>query len=289
MGSVQDYIKCPECAGVAFNDFYYKTGEEYTFCKRCGLSETWTIKRNDEKQPMFDKKGRLQLEHNKEKGYGVYRIMNHEGFGQYGCFNEPITDEVIEDFRKIFQQDDVDEESSYLAKWEDGEQTILLGKLLEPFSYDIAMLTMDFDDFMNMVNEKANEPKHISAYGLEQYTVEEFSEIVNNYLRQTLNFVEDDFAITQISLVGSRMKGTHREDSDLDIAIQYEGRYRSDSMCDVLNGEPLEIEGIRIDFVPYARYKGEMISNDAPIEHLPITSFPAKEFTPDITEDMLPF
>ena len=34
MGSVIDYIECPNCKGedAAVSDYYYKTGEEYIFC-----------------------------------------------------------------------------------------------------------------------------------------------------------------------------------------------------------------------------------------------------------------
>jgi hypothetical protein len=43
MGSVIDYIECPNCKEEAFNDFYYKTGEEYTCCQHCGYSRTVEI------------------------------------------------------------------------------------------------------------------------------------------------------------------------------------------------------------------------------------------------------
>ncbi len=82
--------------------------------------------------------------------------------------------------------------------------------------------------------------------------------------------MDDDFKITAIGVVGSRMKGTNRVNSDLDIAIEYEGRYRSDSMSDTLNQEPLVIEDIQVDFVPYALYKGEKISQELPIEYLSV-------------------
>jgi hypothetical protein len=36
MGSVIDYIECPNCKHEAYDDFYYKTGEEYVNCNNCG-------------------------------------------------------------------------------------------------------------------------------------------------------------------------------------------------------------------------------------------------------------
>ena len=29
-------LKCPCCVRAAIEEYYYKTGEQYTFCLRCG-------------------------------------------------------------------------------------------------------------------------------------------------------------------------------------------------------------------------------------------------------------
>jgi len=49
MGSVIDYIACPNCRTEAYNDFYYKTGEEYTNCNNCGYHYSATIINRDKK------------------------------------------------------------------------------------------------------------------------------------------------------------------------------------------------------------------------------------------------
>ena len=47
MGSVQSAIKCPSCGySECWNDFYYKTGENYIMCGRCGYYEGYTAKTN---------------------------------------------------------------------------------------------------------------------------------------------------------------------------------------------------------------------------------------------------
>lgn len=44
MGSVLDYIECPNCKGDdCSSDFYYKTGEEYLFCGECGYHKSVSI------------------------------------------------------------------------------------------------------------------------------------------------------------------------------------------------------------------------------------------------------
>ena len=47
MGSVIDYIECPNCKHEAFIDFYYKTGEEYVNCQNCGYHRSATIINRD--------------------------------------------------------------------------------------------------------------------------------------------------------------------------------------------------------------------------------------------------
>ena len=44
MGSVIDYIECPNCKSEAYSDFYYKTGEEYIGCSSCGYHRSIFIK-----------------------------------------------------------------------------------------------------------------------------------------------------------------------------------------------------------------------------------------------------
>ena len=47
MGSVQDFIECPNCRSEAHSDFYYKTGEEYVNCPNCGYHYSATIINRD--------------------------------------------------------------------------------------------------------------------------------------------------------------------------------------------------------------------------------------------------
>ena len=47
MGSVLDYIECPNCKHEASDDFYYKTGEEYVNCGNCGYHRSATIINRD--------------------------------------------------------------------------------------------------------------------------------------------------------------------------------------------------------------------------------------------------
>ncbi len=105
----------------------------------------------------------------------------------------------------------------------------------------------------------------LTIKGLNHLTNEELSIEIHNFISQEVNFVDDDFEITKICIVGSRMKGTERVDSDLDVAFQYKGKYREDSLCDTLNEVPLYIDDLQVDFIPYSERKGNRIDETLPL------------------------
>lgn len=51
-----------------------------------------------------------------------------------------------------------------------------------------------------------------------------------------------------------------REDSDLDIALQYKGDIREDDVFNELMDEPLYLYDIKVDFIPYREEKGNYIT-----------------------------
>jgi len=91
MGSVIDYIECPNCGHEAYNDFYYKTGEEYTNCQNCGYHYSATYKTDDDGE-YITKDGtenytfeNLIMETKEIKNpYGAYRIKYYDSVG-YEC------------------------------------------------------------------------------------------------------------------------------------------------------------------------------------------------------------
>jgi len=91
MGSVIDYIDCPNCEHEAYTDFYYKTGEEYVNCQNCGYHYSATFKR-DEDGEYITKDGtdnyaldNMIMEVKELKNpYGAYRIKHYDSIG-YEC------------------------------------------------------------------------------------------------------------------------------------------------------------------------------------------------------------
>ena len=72
MGSVIDYIECPNCKHEASDDFYYKTGEEYINCGNCGYHRSATIVSRDKKLSELTEDD-WKVEELKNP-YGAYRL-----------------------------------------------------------------------------------------------------------------------------------------------------------------------------------------------------------------------
>ena len=91
MGSVIDYIDCPNCGHEAYCDFYYKTGEEYINCQNCGYHYSATYKTDDEGE-YITKDGTDNYESDNlivemkelKNPYGAYRLKYYDSVG-YEC------------------------------------------------------------------------------------------------------------------------------------------------------------------------------------------------------------
>jgi Zn ribbon nucleic-acid-binding protein len=125
MGSVIDYIECPNCKQEAFSDFYYKTGEEYLNCNNCGYHRSGFYKRGEDGKFLtedgtenyaFDN---LIWETNELKNpYGSYRLKVYQSPAtQCGSFE---TEEQYNEF-KLNLNEDVEIEFCSVSRFVDGE------------------------------------------------------------------------------------------------------------------------------------------------------------------------
>lgn len=101
MGSVIDYIECPNCKTEAYSDFYYKTGEEYVNCNNCGYHYSATIKNRNKKLTELTED---DWEVNELKNpYGAYRLKVYHSPGfQCGSLENV---EQYNDFKTINEVD----------------------------------------------------------------------------------------------------------------------------------------------------------------------------------------
>lgn len=122
---------------------------------------------------------------------------------------------------------------------------------------------------MKSLWENSTKDNFSAIQGLEHLNIKDLNSRVLEFLNDKMD--TEEFRLTKLAVVGSRVNGIFREDSDLDIAFEYIGAFPSYSLCDFLNEEPLFIECIGIDFIPYGLNKGEKMKLDLPMIHLEIT------------------
>ena len=116
MGSVIDYIECPNCGYEAMDDFYYKTGEEYINCQNCGYHKSATIINRDKALTELTE---VDWEiHELKNPYGAYRI-HIRGDAGTTC-GSVETEEAFEDVKKaVAEMENV--EYFALSRLVDGE------------------------------------------------------------------------------------------------------------------------------------------------------------------------
>jgi len=123
MGSVIDYIECPNCKSPdCYDDFYYKTGEEYVHCSDCGYSKSVTIKNRDKKLSELTED---DWEINEVKNpWGCYRIkeIGNVGWVAGALLTEKEYNEVFDNVQEHL--DSVDEFS--LSRFVEGKVVITM-------------------------------------------------------------------------------------------------------------------------------------------------------------------
>ena len=116
MGSVLNYIECPNCKQEASDDFYYKTGEEYINCGNCGYHRSATIVNRDKKlSELTEADWKIEELANP---YGAYRIkVYHSIATQCGSLEN---EEQYNNF-KTANEVDVEIEFCSVSRLIDGE------------------------------------------------------------------------------------------------------------------------------------------------------------------------
>jgi len=116
MGSVIDYIECPNCKQEASMDFYYKTGEEYVNCNSCGYYYSSTIINRDKKLSELTQD---DWKINELKNpYGAYRLRVYNTVG-YQCGS--LENEEQYNYLKTANEVDVEIEFCSVSRLIDGE------------------------------------------------------------------------------------------------------------------------------------------------------------------------
>lgn len=91
--------------------------------------------------------------------------------------------------------------------------------------------------------------------GLEKLFEQDIITMVADYvdsILSSLEISEKEFKYLDMKLVGSRINGNSRENSDLDVILYYSGAMREDCAFNLLNDDTyrLYIDGIMVDINP---------------------------------------
>lgn len=106
MGSVIDYIECPNCGQEATSDFYYKTSEETILCQSCGYYKSITIKKDCNKR----------INELDDEDWDIIEIKK-----PYACYKIKWKDYVAYQIGTVATRDDFSEMKDSLEKNEDVE------------------------------------------------------------------------------------------------------------------------------------------------------------------------
>ena len=116
MGSVLDFIECPNCKHEASDDFYYKTGEEYVNCGNCGYHRSATIVNRDKKLSELTEEDWKVKE--LKNPYGAYRLkVYHSVATQCGSLEN---EDQFNELKKTIE-DDMEVEFCSVSKFINGE------------------------------------------------------------------------------------------------------------------------------------------------------------------------
>jgi Zn ribbon nucleic-acid-binding protein len=110
MGSIIDYIHCPNCGEQCYDEYYYKTGEQYTNCNHCGYHKSVTIKDRSKKMSELTEDDYEMVE--LSNPFGAYRIMEKGSFA-FLCGSLVDEDELKEFIKKVNENKSNIESASY--------------------------------------------------------------------------------------------------------------------------------------------------------------------------------
>lgn len=111
-----------------------------------------------------------------------------------------------------------------------------------------------FKSFMDAYNflKWAEQRKEIPIQGLENYSRGLIKEMVREHVARVLADAGFDVEVLDIEIHGSRARGDAKNESDLDVVVEYKGAEKEDGLFNVLNDEDdaLFIDGIKVDINP---------------------------------------
>jgi predicted nucleotidyltransferase len=107
------------------------------------------------------------------------------------------------------------------------------------------------EDVVALFRAKTDEMFH----EIDGANAESIEAMVRNHVEASIDFFELDAKVVDVVLVGSRCRGIEREDSDVDVVVEFYGSEREDALFDMLNEDGLMVGDKRIDINPITEGK----------------------------------
>ena len=104
--------------------------------------------------------------------------------------------------------------------------------------------------------KRAQAPESLNLNG-EEYTISELEEGITSYATEALEGY--DVEIVGVKVIGSRIRGEERPDSDLDVLIEFKGDASEDAIFNALHFDEMTINGVKVDINPITAGKSGTI------------------------------
>ena len=153
----------------------------------------------------------------------------------------------------VIDGSDVDASREEQDRWESlADEYMKAHPEVNLIKYDEAGI--GFKSFMDAYNflKWAEQRKESPIQGLENYSRGQIKEMVREHVARVLADAGFDVEVLDIEIHGSRARGDAKNESDLDVVVEYKGAEKEDGLFNVLNDEDdaLFIDGIKVDINP---------------------------------------
>jgi len=136
-------------------------------------------------------------------------------------------------------------------------ETYYRNKIQGNVSHGDELIPLDYEEFIERA-EQANRIEAVTEQpeaSLNQMTRSEIEETVLAYAQTKAKEYDYDVQVIAAKVYGSRTAAIEKEDSDLDVVIEYKGDIREDDFFSMLHEDGLSIGGMALDINPISEEK----------------------------------
>lgn len=99
---------------------------------------------------------------------------------------------------------------------------------------------------------------------LDGQSADDIEKMVATYVQEKIEEENLDVEIIDVVVSGSRSHGIEKNNSDLDMVVEYKGSIREDDLFNILNEDGFEIAGIKVDINPITEGKSGTLEEYLP-------------------------